>query len=354
MSSWIARSLLTALLVAPFDVAAATSVRLVSDVQLTPLPADARARDVRWADASQVYVSLGKQGVIRTSAIVAKPLTTVVPATSHGGFPLSSLLAAGTRHLIVASPFGGFGWVTIEGGRAGKTGQRTLHTIMDIDGAGDALAVLGADSGETQGLASDGVIAWTGSLSKGLSDLRPLMKGRSKPGGKDMARCGFLQTGAIRFMLDGSVVVVPGVEPGVYRYSTAGKLMQTWDTGALGIVDDCDLDEEERATLARDFPRRLDWLASRVVVDDVLSLADGPALMLRRIEKGVTKWELVTLPFRGKSERITLPVTVPTPRAHVRGDVRGNELVLLVYDSPLPGQPSTVPPRLVVLTLGRQ
>jgi hypothetical protein len=61
-----------------------------------------------------------------------------------------------------------------------------------------------------QGLARDGTIAWIGSLSKGMADMRPLMKGRAKPGGKDMARCSILETGAIRFMPDGSVIVVPG------------------------------------------------------------------------------------------------------------------------------------------------
>lgn len=353
MRSAIAQCLLATSLVASFDVAAATSVRLIGDSSLT-LPPDARARDVRWAGPSHVYVSLGKQGVVRTSVGTAGPLTTVVPPANQGGFFLSSLLAAGTKHLIVGSPFGGFGWMSVEGGATGKVGQRALSTVMDIDAAGDTLAVLGADSGETQGLASDGVIAWTGSLSKGLSDMRPLMKGRSKPGGKDMARCGFLQTGAIRFMLDGSVVVVPGVEPDVYRYSTAGKLMQTWATGPLGVVDNCDLGEQERTMLGRDFPRRLDWLASRVVVDDLVPLREGPALLLRRVEQGVTKWDVVTLPFRGKSERIALPITMPTPRAHVRGDVRDDRLILLVFDDPLPGQKPVGPPRLLVLSVSGQ
>jgi hypothetical protein len=225
---------------------------------------------------------------------------------------------------------------------------------MDIDARGDVVAALGADSGDQQGLARDGIIAWTGFLSDDLAEMRPLMKGRSSPGGKDMARCSILETGVIRFMRDGSVVIVPGVEPGIYRYDDHGKLMQTWDSAELGIVDDCAIQDTELAVLARDFARRIDWLASRIVVDDILPLRGGPALLLRRVDKNVTKWDLVTLPFHGKSERVPLPVTIPTPRGHVRGDIRGDQVILLVFDDPMPKQKPVAPPRLMVLSLSGQ
>lgn len=330
------------------DTTAAISLRIVSSADLS-LPVDARALDVRWASPTEVYVSLGKQGAVRMP-LDGGSRVPVMPPADRGGFFLSSRLAVGQKHLVVASPFGGYAWVPLDS-RVAKVEQRGLPTVMDIDARGDVVSVLGADTGDVQGLARDGVIAWTGSLSKGLADMRPLMKGRSKPGGKDMARCGFLDTGAIRFMLDGSVVVVPGVEPGVYRYDERGKLLQTWDTEPLGIVDDCDIEEEERMLLGRDFARRTEWLASRVTVDDILPLRAGPALVLRKVERNVTKWDIVTLPFQGKSERIALPVTISTPRGHLRGAVRGDRLVLLSYESPLPRQKEVVAPRLTVLSI---
>jgi hypothetical protein len=106
--------------------------------------------------------------------------------------------------------------------------------------------------------------------------------------------------------------------------------------------------------VARDFGQRIGWYASRVIVDDILPLRSGPALLLRRVEKGVTKWDIVTLPFRGKSERVALPITLPNPRAHARGDVRGDQLVVLAFEDALPGQKAVVPPRLYVLSIGGQ
>jgi hypothetical protein len=328
---------------------AAISFRTVSSAQL---PDGVIARDVRWAGPSEVYVSTGKKGVVRTRVDAPAPSTTVIPG-GEGGFYLSGRVAVGQNHVVVGSPMGAIGWIPVMGS-ARKLGQKGLLKVMDVDARADTAAVLGSDSGPLQGLARDGTIAWIGSLSKNMSDMRPLMKGRSSPGGKDMARCSILETGAIRFMQDGSLVVVPGVEPGVYRYNSAGKLTQTWETEPLGIVDDCSLKESELLLLARDFGERLDWYASRVILDEILPLPGGPALVLRRVEKGVTKWDLVTLPYRGKSQRVALPVTMPTPRAHVRGDIRGDRLVLLVFDDALPKQKSAAPPRLVVLSIGGQ
>lgn len=329
----------------------ATAALKFRTVSSATLPGGVIARDVRWAGPKEVYVGLGRRGVVRTRVDSTVNGIPVMPAADRGGLPTSGLVAAGERHLFAASQMGRtIGWVPLAS-TPRKVEQKTFVAIMDIDARDDTAAVLGADSGPLQGLAADGAIAWVGSFSKGMSDMRPIMKGRSNPGGKDMARCSILETGAIRFMQDGSLVVVPGAEPGVYRYSRGGKLVQTWDTDPLGIVDDCHLNENELLLIARDFGQRMEWYASRVIVDEILPLVSGPALLLRRVEKGVTKWDVVTLPYRGRSQRIALPVTLPTPRGHVRGDVRGDLLVLLLFEDPLPGQKPIAPPRLVVLSL---
>lgn len=333
-------------------VSSATADLSLRVVRTAPLAEGVIASDVRWAGPSEVYVSLGPKGVIRTPLdTTARPVTVMPPAT-EGGFTVAARLAATPKHLIVGSAFGGFAWMPV-GTPSASFKEKGLLTVADVDARSDTMAVLGADSGDVTGLARDGTIAWVGSLSKNLSDMRPLMRGRSQPGGKDMARCGFLETGAIRYMSDGSLVVLPGTEPGMYRYSASGKLMQTWDTAPLGIVDDCSVAQDQLELLARDFGRRLDWLAARVVVDDILPLPEGPALVLRRVEGGATKWDLVTMPFRGKPQRITLPVNMPHPRGHARGDVRGDQLVLLTFEQPLPRQKALAPPRLHLLSIGK-
>lgn len=316
----------------------------------TTLPEGTIARDVRWAGPSEVYVSTGQKGVVRTSVTSAGTLKSMAPPDGQSAIWISGLVGAGQRHLFIATPLGTAAWFRLDGNPR-PVRERSFLTIMDIDARGDAAAILGSDRGPLRGLSRDGTIAWLGSLSKDLSDLRPLMRGQSKPGAKDMARCSILETGAIRFMQDGSIVVLPGAEPGMYRYAANGKLIETWPTEALGIVDDCALPDSELHLIARDFKARLDWYAARIIVDDILPLSTGPALLLRRVEKNVTTWDLVTFPYGGgRSERIRLPLSVASPGARVRGDVRGNEIVLLVFDDPLPRQKPVAPPKLVVLS----
>jgi hypothetical protein len=329
---------------------AAMSFRTVST---TSLPPGVIARDVRWASANEVYLGAGKRGVVRTRVDSTVQAQFVVPGVDRGGVVIAGRVGVGQSHLFFASGMGVFGWAPLPGA-SGKVEQKALIAMMDIDARGDTAAILGADSGPLQGLEREGTILWLGSLSKSLADMRPVMKGRSKPGGKDMARCGVLETGAIRYMQDGSLVVVPGVEPGVYRYGADGKLLQTWDTEPLGIVDDCSIPENDLLLVARDFGERIKWYASRVIVDEVLPLPAGPALVLRRVEKGVTSWEIVTLPYKGRSERVALPLTMATPRAHIRGDVRDDQLLLLMWDDPLPGQQAVEPPKLIVLSMKDQ
>lgn len=341
--------LLLTTLVMTFAAQAAMTFRVVS---ATPLPDGVIARDVRWASDSEVYIGSGKRGVVRTRVDATQHANSVVAGAERGGAPtvIAGRVGVAQNHIFFASGMGIMGWSPLAGSSR-KVEQKGLVALMDIDARGDTAAILGADSGPVQGLERAGTILWFGSLSKNLADMRPIMKGRSKPGGKDMARCSILETGALRYMPDGSLVVIPGVEPGVYRYDAKGKLLQTWDTDPLGIVDDCWIPEKELMLVARDFGERIKWYASRVTLDEILPTANGPAVVLRRVEKGVTKWDLVTLPYKGQSQRVTLPVTMPTPRAHVRGDIRGNRLVLLMWDDPLPGQKAVAPPKLVVMSL---
>lgn len=332
------------------DSSAAVSLRVIRQIAV---PDQTLARDVRWASPTEVYVSLGRGGVIRTVVEGPSRTVNVMPPADRGGFVVSGRIAVGRDHLVVASPIGGIGWIPLNAGTSRKVSEKGFLSVMDVDARGDRLAVLGADSGSEQGLARDGTIAWIGSLSKGLADMRPLMRGRAKPGGKDMARCSFLETGAVRWMSDDSVVIVPGTEPGIYRFDHTGRLKNAWDTGPLGIVDDCDVGQEELSLLARDFAARIDWLSARRIVDDLLAVDNAPALLLRTVENGVTRWDLVRLPLDRNAERVAVPVTMPTPRGHVRGDVMGDRIVLLVFEDPLPGQKTIIQPRLVVMAIVR-
>lgn len=307
------------------------------------------ARDILWAGPGEVYIALGKNGVLRASLALTSHQLVVPPASAK--HLMAGRIGRGGKHLVFSSPVGGFSWLPFHTGPAGELGTRAMAVVTDVDARGDRVAVLGAEAGPVTGVAADGTIAWTGSLTRGLHDMRPLMKGRARPGGKDMARCSFLETGAIRFMRDGSVVVAPGVEPGVYQYDESGKLLHAWDTAQLGILDECPSDIQTLRPMRRDVGARSDWLAAHVVLDDILPLRSGPALLLRRVERGVSRWDLVTLPRSGRPSRVEVPITVPSPRGHLRGDVQGNLIVMLAFDDPLPGRQPVAPQRVVVLTM---
>lgn len=325
------------------------SLKVVESASLSGQPI---VRDIRWADASHVYLGMGKNGVIRVPLDLSSQTIVVPPSGPRGAIPMAGRIAVGGRHLVFASPFGGFGWIPTAGHAGGDLPFHPLRSISDVDARGDRVVVLGADNGPVQGLARDGAIVWIGSLSEGMKDRRPLMIGRAKPGGKDVARCGFLEAGEIRFMRDGSIVVVPGAEPGIYHYDADGRLLQTWETAPLGIIDDCDLAEDHRSLLARDFDARSRWLASRPILDDIVPLRNGPALIIRHVAEEVSAWDLVVLGAAGKHQRIPLPLKMTGSRAHVRADIAGDRLVVLLFEDSFPKPPQ--PQRVVLMSIEGQ
>lgn len=320
------------------------SLKVVSDA---PLPAGVSGFDVRWESDTEFVIAAGILGVRRMNA---RGLTGPLEGRPAARADFASLLGTGAGYLAFGTPFG-----ALTAARSDLTDARvaaqSFAAIVDLDAREDRVAVLGAMRGEQLGLASDGAIAWTGSLSKGLRDLRPLMRGRSKPGAKDVARCGILGIGAIRVLRDGSIVVFPGAEPGFYHYDARGNLLRTWQTDTLGIFDDCSMSDKEVALLARDFVHRTKWLSSRTTVEDILPLEAGPALLLRSVSGGATRWDLAIFSGSAAPRRVSLPISFPTPRGHARGDVRGNRIALVLADAPLPGQKPASPSRLVTLTI---
>jgi len=85
----------------------------------------------------------------------------------------------------------------------------------------------------------DGAIAWLGGLSEGAAGLKPIYFSVAGRGAQPMAECAVLELGAVRFLSDGSFLVVPGVEPGIYWYDAAGDLVRTWESEALGLGGLC-------------------------------------------------------------------------------------------------------------------
>jgi hypothetical protein len=305
------------------------------------------AQDIRWASDTQVFIAEGRNGV--TVRRIDVPGTVegyaILPA-KKGGYFFSSRMAASPGFVAVASPLSSFSW------RARKA-DATLHQpipigmVMDLDVHGDRIAVLGGDT-DQKGGTPDGIVS-VASLSRNVNDRTILLEGPTGKAGKELARCHFFETGAIRFLEDGSLVVVPGLEPGIFQFSPTGKLLRTWQTDGLNVLDDCRINDEQMVDMAADFAKRAEWVSRYTTVEDILPFSDGPALLLRTVRNNATTWEVAYLRDGGKITREPLQIRSPNPRAHLRGDVRGKRVALLLFDHELPGN-QPLAPRLILAT----
>lgn len=303
--------------------AGAQSVRILSD---RPLQGDAAAAlDVRWASDRAVYVTSYSAGVLRVDTATGKT-TPAALAQPGKKCPSCSHLAVSERYVVTSFPAYQMAWK--EWSRP-QVHAYTFDAVVDLDVRGDRLLMLGSRT-EKGRWAPDGAITWAGSLDKQLKDLRPILISRQGPKAQTIARCGFLEPGAVRFFADGSSVVIPGVEPDVYLYDPAGKLVHTWQTSSLKFVDRCDLTEPQVLTLSRDPEQRARWRASRTMLDEVLPMPAGPALLLHEYRGGTARWTMLVLRRNAPPQKIVLPFTSPSDVSSLRADVRGKRIVFLI------------------------
>lgn len=330
------------------------SLRVLLD---TPVPEHMRwTQDVRWASSDEMFLTAGRGGVYRLP--VRKPLPNgelVIPGeNTRGGFFFSSRLARADQFLITASPFAALAWRDLRKQRtAAVDATHAFAMIVDFDAYGDEIIILGADRDEKGRWAPEGAIAWRGSLGVGLADLHPVHYSTSGPKVPNMNNCASLETGAVRFMSDGSYVILPGVEPGVFLYDASTRLKRTWPTEGLGFADRCRLSYGEGLEYSKNAGLRERWVNQNTIVDDIVPLPSGPGLILRSFdkkEKRVT-WTLMLLEMSGKTRKISIPVTSSSPLARARADVRGDAMLMLILQYGPLDRPPPEPPRIVHLKL---
>lgn len=301
----------------------AQPVRIVSD---RPLTGDAmKALDVRWASGDSLYVSSYGHGVLQIAADSGN-VSRVAFAAAGRRCPSCVNLAASDRHIVTSFPVQQLAW---KEAAKPQVHHFSFDAIVDLDVNNGRLLMLGSRR-EGEAWAPDGAIAWMGSLDGGLKDLRPILYSTRGPKAMTIARCGFLEPGGVRFFPDGSFVVMPGVEPDVYLYDRSGKLVHTWQTAKLGILDRCDLAEPQVQALSADPEQRAQWRGKRAIVDDILPTPAGPALLVHEQRGGAAHWSMLILRRDGPPKRIELPFSAPSDVASLRADIRGNKLAFLV------------------------
>jgi hypothetical protein len=306
----------------------APRVQILSDQPLPP--ALNRALDIRWAGDDSVYLARGREGTVQASVnSLGGQIRDVIPGVAKtGGFWASHRLAGSARYLVVAAPFGALTWQPVTGGPRKELGL----DVMDMDLHQDRLVVLGARRDNQGRWAPDGAIAWLGSLDQGLRDLKPVLFDSRGAGAPNLAACGFFELGAVRFLEDGSFLVLPGVQPGAFLYGPTGKLLRTWDTGTLDIDTDCSDLSVEQARQLQEPGARVVWLNQRRTVDDIFPLPEGPALLVKSVSGGQTRWEMQVLQRQGGVSTYPLPITYSGFHGVLHADIRGDRVAFLLVD----------------------
>jgi hypothetical protein len=302
------------------------------------------AQDVRWADDRSVLIADLERGIGQVT-LPASGKATVAwlpewpPPT--GRDTLVHHLALSGDRIAAAGMVFTLRWHERQGQ---ASGQMAVYYITDLDLNGDRLLVSGLRFDAAGKFAGDGAMTWLGSLSAGEEGLKPILPFRDQ---EEIRRCTGFGLGVVRFLHDGSFIIVPGTEPDVFLFGRDGKLQRTWRTDALGIEARCGLDKEQSRALFANPVGRQEWVNRRAIVDEVVDTPDGPGLIIRTLKNGIPMWEMVVLNGDG-STRFTLPFSSADPFAHVTSDTRGRRTIFLTVDR-LVGRGDKITSRLIVM-----
>lgn len=297
-----------------------------------------RPTDIRWDGDDRLLISDLREGIARVT-VTDSASPEWLPEWPAGHAPGSRYMYIGRSGRFIAAADLAFGmrWLGTDPGDA--IVSQAIEYVADLDVHGDRLLVAGLRRDENGQLGADGAFAWTGSFADGA--LRPVLPFTNRAA---IENCAGFHLATVRFLSDGSFVIVPGAEPGVYLYDAQGRLKRNFATEALNLVGDCELTREEQSLLSTDAGARQRWINRRRIIDEVVELPSGPALIVRTRDEHVTRWELVPL---ATGEPRPLPVTSASPWAHVAADARGGRIALLLADR-VAEREGGRPPRLVL------
>ena len=316
-------------------------------VETLLLPEELRwAFDVRWKGDGSLLLAAGTRGVVevdRKGAVQATPI-----GAGGGRRQLWNATRVGVSDQLLVAAAPAFSAAFHRPGGQETLELRDYAAVLDVDVRGDTALILGARRDSAGRWSPDGAMAW---VDDGRGTPRPVHYSEAGPRSDIVSWAGPLDLGAVRFMDDGSFVVVPGVEGGVFRYSPEGRLLQTWQSLSLGIAGGCSLDPEQRREVAASMEPRWRYWNQHLIVDDVVSWRGAPALLVRRPMRDRTEWELRVLGEGASARRVRLPLSSTSNRTRARMDLRGPQVAVLLHESGHLGVTPEFAPRILFLEL---
>lgn len=289
-----------------------------------------RVKDVRWVGEDSIYVARSGEGTARLSLVPERtPEVSGTPLPGgHGARPrVHSMLGYSQGQLVVAAPFFE---IVLDDAEGDPRYGPVFEGIEDVDIDHGRLAVL-ASRRDDEGI-PEPTIAWLIDVDDDAKERSLVRSVDSREGPWPIDSCASYDMGAVRFLPDGNLVVVPGVEPDVYLFSSEGRLLRTWPTEPLDLADDCDMSRKQVEHLALVEEERWKWLNRRRTVDEIVPLPGGDVgLIVRDATAGPgVRWSLVRLREDGGHSVHSLPFDSPTDRAFLRADVRAGKAVVLI------------------------
>ena len=311
--------------------------------------------DLRWLDEGRLLLGVegggvylwrigDQEGVLEASVTGA--------GGYHRGFESYSRVG-GSSSGSVAFAGGVFG-VYLKGEGDLDT-LKAIEIVGDVDRRGDRTAVVGLSRDENGGWEDH--TAWL--FKDGDSEPQRLLPTRDD--GEAMGRCWHVGVSVIRLISDERVLVVPGLEPGVFVYDRSGQLLESLGADTFGADAGCGLEEGKRSMLGK-AAFRIGWLARRRVIDELLAdgsgniyffvrhVPGGPgSIVLESPESGPDSqpvatysatnpplgrvcWDLVQARADELTAVTTLPCAVESRFAdtRLRADLRGDRAIVLL------------------------
>ena len=320
----------------PLDPPTAThpALRILWDQEMLSDPSP--AMDVRWASDRSVYVVWLRHGA---SELALDGRFTVVrnlfPDARSARYQPFDFLAASSDYIVASSNALTLGFRTRpheqpEGVANVLITRASVGNVEAIDASGDRVVLVGLPNAWATDSAG---VAWLGPLTRyPARDLKPILADVAGVGTPTLLNCNHLMLGAVRFLPDGAFFVVPGFQPGAHLYDASGRLLRSWDTRALGLDADtgcAGIAMDQRKEFGISARARGAYLNQHHVLDGVLSLPQGPGLIIRSVAEGKVHWQLVVLRAAGNAV-YDVPLTGRLPYDRLRGDVSGGRIVLLL------------------------
>jgi hypothetical protein len=262
---------------------------------------------------------------------------------------MATRVAASDRLLVAAAPVFSAVFQRLDRGHQDPV-MRSYAAVLDLDVHGEDALILGARRDAAGRWAADGAVAW---IDDGKDEPRPVHFLESGQGSEVVSSCGPIDLGAVRILEDGSLLIVPGVESGVYLYSADGRLLRSWQSAQLGIAGACVLADHERAEVSTSLQARFRYWNRHVLVDDAVEWDGSPALLVRRPGSSHTSWHLLVLHRDGSVQQVSLPVVSTSGRTRARIDRRGSSVVVLLHEGGPLGEAAAFQPRLVFLEVSQ-